>query len=56
MRADERIDIKENIILELSEEILELLLIDRTTGKNIIFATDNYKKYGKGYEDIYHII
>ena len=49
MKADERIDIKENIILELSEEILELLLIDRTTGKNIIFATDNYKKYGKGY-------
>ena len=49
MKVDERVDIKENRILDLSKEILEILLIDRTTGKNIIWATDNYKKNGKGY-------
>ena len=48
--ADERVDIKENTIFNLDPEILGLLLIDRTTNKNIIWATDNYyKKYGKGY-------
>lgn len=49
MIVDERVDIKENIILGLSKEILEILLIDRTTDKNIIWATDNYRKNGKGY-------
>lgn len=33
----------------LDDEITEILLTDRTTGKNIIWATDNYKKYGERY-------
>lgn len=45
----ERVDVKENTIFNLDPEILGILLIDRTTNKNIIWATDNYKKYGKGY-------
>lgn len=49
MILDERVDVKENIIYNLNPEILGILLIDRTTNKNIIWATDNYNKYGKGY-------
>lgn len=49
MILDERVDVKENTIFNLDPEILGILLIDRTTNKNIIWATDNYKKYGKGY-------
>lgn len=49
MMLDERVDVKENTIFNLDPEILGILLIDRTTNKNIIWATDNYKKYGKGY-------
>ena len=49
MILDERVDVKENTIVNLAPEILGILLIDRTTNKNIIWATDNYKKYGKGY-------
>lgn len=46
---DERIDVRENIIADLSQELLGILLVDRTTGKNIIWATDNYSGLGKGY-------
>ena len=49
MILDERVDVKENTIYNLDPEILGILLIDRTTNKNIIWATDNYKKNGKGY-------
>ena len=49
MILDERVDVKENTIANLDPEILGILLIDRTTNKNIIWATDNYKKNGKGY-------
>lgn len=49
MYIDERVDVKENTIFNLDPELLDILLIDRTTNKNIIWATDNYKKYGKGY-------
>lgn len=31
------------------KDILQILLKDKTTGKNIIFATDNYAAYGDGY-------
>lgn len=48
------IDIKENILLTKYPKILDILLIDRTTSKpskkrNIIWANDNYIKYGKYY-------
>lgn len=49
MAAIEKIDVKENKILELSEEILDKLLKDATTQKNIIWATDNYRYKGMGY-------
>lgn len=45
----EKIDVKENQILKLSEELLGMLLKDMTTNKNIIWAVDNYKSMGSGY-------
>ena len=51
--ADERekmkstVDIRENEILKLDKELLQILLKDKTTGRNIIWATDNYLKYGE---------
>lgn len=35
--------------------ILEKLLIDKTTRKNIIWATDSYSEYGDSYCDRYEI-
>lgn len=46
MKDTIQIDIKENRILALHPRILSLLLLDQTTKKNIIWATDNYKQYG----------
>ncbi|MBO1084963.1 MULTISPECIES: hypothetical protein [Enterococcus] len=48
--AAEEIDINENILLRQSSELLKLLLKDRTTGRNIIWATNTYEKMGKGYK------
>lgn len=47
-------DISENIIREKMPNILDILLIDRTTStkkktKNIIWANENYIKYGRKY-------
>lgn len=41
-----KIDIKENYIKDLDENLLALLLLDQTTKKNLIWATDNYKSKG----------
>jgi len=46
---DERVDILENKIRDLSESLLAILLKDRSTGKNIIWGTDNYSKRGARY-------
>lgn len=43
------IDIIEQNIADLSIDLLKTLLRDRTTGKNIKWATDNYEEYGNGY-------
>lgn len=43
------IDIKESI-LRRKGDLLDTLLIDRTTGKSIIWATDSYLRYGKEFE------
>lgn len=43
------IDISENELLTLSEELLEELLRDHTTGKNIFWATDDYASLGEDY-------
>ncbi|MGB4768032.1 MAG: hypothetical protein WBP22_02130 [Candidatus Saccharimonas sp.] len=46
MRIEADIDVLENV-LRRRGDLLDILLIDRTTGKNIIWATDSYKAYGK---------
>lgn len=43
------IDIIENNILNQYPEVLNILLCDRTTRKNIIWATDNYQQLGIDY-------
>lgn len=44
-----RVDILENEIREKYPDVLEMLLIDRTTNKNIFWATDSYEALGKKY-------
>lgn len=46
---DSRVDIKENYIYQLNDKLLEILLKDHSSNKNIIWATDNYKNRGMGY-------
>ena len=41
------VDIKENDLLAMGGGILDTLLLDRTTGKNIIWATDDYASMGE---------
>lgn len=41
------IDSKE--IKNIDEELLNILLVDRTINKNIIWATDSYENYGRGF-------
>lgn len=45
----ERVDIKENILFELDKELLNILLKDRTTNNNLIWATDEYDFLGEKY-------
>ena len=40
------IDIKENCIYRLDNELLAIMLHDRSSDKNIIWATDNYSSRG----------
>lgn len=42
-------DINENDILALGKEVLEALLRDHTTGKNIFWATSDYEQLGDAY-------
>jgi len=44
-----QIDILENEILERYPEVLDILLLDHTTQKNIIWATSNYEYLGDNY-------
>lgn len=44
------VDILENDIRERFPEVLETLLCDRTTKKNIFWATDNYRRLGRDYK------
>ncbi len=43
-------DIKETSLIEIYPELLEILLQDHTTHKNIFWATDNYAERGAGYQ------
>ena len=46
---NEKIDVKENTIYKLDSELLSILLQDKTTMKNIIWATDIYEDKGINY-------
>lgn len=46
---DERVDIKENLLSQLDPRILNILLKDKTTRRNIIWATDDYDSLGEAY-------
>ena len=48
------IDISENILRQTGA-LLDILLIDRTTKKNIIWATDSYERHGKEFFPKKHI-
>lgn len=50
-----RIDIKENFIHNINKELLSILLKDKTSGENVIWATDNYSDRGFGYQYTDHI-
>lgn len=48
------IDIKENTLRRI-DDLLNILLKDRTTKRNIIWATDSYESYGKEFAPKKHI-
>lgn len=50
MEQDIRVDIKENFIKKLDDSLLSILLKDHSSGKNIVWATDNYEIKGDSYE------
>lgn len=50
MMDKNRIDIKENYIYQLDNELLAILLKDRSSKQNIIWATDIYAHRGFGYQ------
>lgn len=43
------IDIKENQLLKINNELLSILLKDKTSNKNIIWATENYENFNPRY-------
>lgn len=47
---DLSVDVKENELILVDPMILHLLLQDKTTGKNLIWATDDYSSYGDGFQ------
>ena len=55
MESNHDIDILENDIYTMDNDILDILLLDRTTGRNIIWASDDYESYGESYEAKYPI-
>ena len=43
------VDVREDDLLELSAQVLDILLHDHTTGKNIFWATHDYEALGSEY-------
>lgn len=43
------LDVDENTLFRKSSELLKVLLTDRTTNRNIIWATNTYESMGKGF-------
>lgn len=50
-----QIDLNENNLYRLDHELLTILLKDRSSGNNIIWATDNYTHKGTGFQRHDHI-
>ena len=50
MSVHQNIDIQENYIQCLNAELLSILLKDRSSGKNIVWATDIYANKGSSYD------
>lgn len=46
---DYPVDVDENTLFRKSRELLKILLTDRTTNRNIIWATNTYERMGKGF-------
>lgn len=44
-------DVQENLIVRMDKDLLAGLLMDRSTGKNIIWATSDYADLGEGYQE-----
>lgn len=55
MRYATSIDISENEILEYEDLLLDILLFDRTTRRNIIWGTTDYEALGEAYKAKYPI-
>ena len=56
MQFEEKLDVIEEDIAQYSLELLNILLKDRTTNENIIWATSDYTSHGELYaatEQIY---
>lgn len=50
------IDVPEDYIRHLDTDLLRTLLIDRTTRRNILWATQDYESLGAGYEEYSEIL
>lgn len=48
-------DIDKIQLCEFSKDILDLLLTDKTTKRNIIWATNDYRSYGESYDEHFPI-
>lgn len=51
----ENISMGEQNILKIYPKLLDILLFDHSTKKNLIWGTDNYKTHGLGYFETSHI-
>ena len=50
------LDVIEDTIFRFDKSVLRLLLKDKTTQKNIIWATSDYESLGSGYEEYSEIL
>ena len=48
---EKKIDILEDDIANINPALLKLLLIDKTTGENILWCTKDYESYGTEYDE-----
>ncbi len=49
MQVNSEIDILERDIADYSSLLLHIILLDHTTGRNIIWATEDYAQFGEEY-------